>query len=116
MKIIRKFFAYLRLREAIKLADKAYLENNHRYFVIPSAGVSGNLVVLDRATFRGLKQEGYIDSTLSVRDLLHESFYYTPNANGKDALPLYGIKAKQESYYNFIEAVHKAKKARKKMK
>ena len=113
MKIIRRIFAYLRIREAMKLADKAFAENNHRYFVIPSSGISSKLIVLDRATFRHLKKDGYIESTLSVRDLLHDSFYYTPNDNGKDALPPYGVKAKRLSYYNYVEAVHMAKKARK---
>lgn len=115
MKIIRKFIAFLRLREASKKADLAFAENNHRYFVIPATN-SEKLIVLDRATFRGLKQERYIDSNLSVRDLLRESFYYTPNAGGKDALPEFGVKAKQLSYYNYVEAVHMAKKAQKKMR
>ena len=116
MKIIRRFIASLQLREAVKQADKAYQENNHRYFVMPSSGLDGKLIILDRNNFRGLKQKGYIDKNVSVKDLVRESFYYTPNAGGNDALPEYGIKVKAQSFFNWKEAIRLKKKHLKKMK
>lgn len=116
MKIIRKFIASFQLREAVKQADKAYQENNHRYFVMPSSGLNGKLIVLDRNNFRELKCKGYIDEGVSVRDLIRESFYYTPNANSRDALPEYGVKVKAELFFNWKETIRLKRKHLKKMK
>ena len=116
MNIFRKFFAMLQLREAVKKANNAYEANNHRYFVMPTADLSGKLVVLDRNNFRILKRKGYIDKNTYVRDLINECFYYTPLANGNDPIPEYGANVKAQSFLNWKHAVRQKKKQLKKAK
>ncbi len=48
MNIFKKIRASLRLREAVRQADKAHRENGQRYYVMPTSGVSGQLVIMDR--------------------------------------------------------------------
>lgn len=110
MKIIRKFIALYQLRKATKRAFMAYLKNNHRYFVMPSAGLDGELIILDRNNFCKLRDCGYIDKDISVRDLMNRSFFYTPKANGKDALPEFGAKAKTKSFLIWKERTRLKKK------
>lgn len=114
MKIIRIFLAKLQLREAVKKADNAYLKDNHRYFVMPTAGLDGKLIVLDRNNFRELKRKGYINKNTSVKDLIRESFYYTPNSGGNDALPDFGKRVKAKSFFNWKEAIRLKRKKLKK--
>lgn len=116
MNIFAKFFALLQFREAVKKANIAYETNNHRYYVMPTADYSGKLVVLDRNNFRILKRKGYINQDASVRNLIDECFYYTPNTGGCDALPEYGLQVKTESFLNWKKAVRQQKKRIKKNK
>ena len=48
MNIFKKIKASLRLREAVRKADKAHSENGQRYYVMPTSGTSGQLVIMDR--------------------------------------------------------------------
>ena len=75
MNIFKKIRASLRLREAVRQADKAHRENGQRYYVMPTSGVSGQLVIMDRNNFRKLKQKHYINHNTFVRDLEFECFY-----------------------------------------
>lgn len=116
MNIFRKFFAMLQLREAVKKANQAYQTNSHRYYVMPTADLSGKLVVIDRNNFRILKRKGYISPKTYVQDLINECFYYTPNAGGSDALPEYGAMVKAKSFLNWKDAIRQKKKHLKKNK
>ena len=65
MNIFKRIRASLRLHEAIRQAEKAHQENGGRYYVMPTSGVSGQLVIMDRNNFRKLKQKHYINYNTS---------------------------------------------------
>ncbi len=94
MNIFRQFFAYLRLREAVRKADAAWRASGSRHYVIPSAG--RKLLVMDRNNFRILKRKGYISKTAILSDALRECFYHTPHRDGSgrisEAMRLFKIK------------------------
>lgn len=110
MNIFKKFKASLRLREAVRQADKAHSENRQRYYVMPTSGTSGQLVIMDRNNFRKLKQKHYIKYGTFVRDLEVECFYCTPYRNGMGALSPKDIALKKKQYYSWLEAISKSKK------
>lgn len=110
MNIFKKIRASLRLREAVRQADKAHQENSGRYYVMPTTGTSGQLVIMDRNNFRKLKQKHYISYNTFVRDLEIECFYCTPYRSGMGALSTKDIALKKEQYYSWLEAVSKSKK------
>lgn len=111
MNIFRKFRAYLQLREAVHQADKAHAETGERYYVLPS--MDGKLVIMNRINFRKLKQKSYIDHKIKIADLVAESFYFTPYANGGSYITKDFLKRKAKSYYSWIEANHKIKRTTK---
>lgn len=51
MNIFKKIKATLRLNEAMRQADKAHNENGNRYYVMPTSGTSGQLIIMDRNNF-----------------------------------------------------------------
>lgn len=110
MNIFKKIKASLRLREAVRRADKAHIENGQRYYVMPTSGTSGQLVIMDRNNFRKLKQKHYINTHTSVRDLEVECFYSTPYRNGMGELPPDVIAKKRKQYYSWLEAIKTIKK------
>lgn len=110
MNIFKKIQASLRLREAVRQADKAHSENGQRYYVMPTSGTSGQLVIMDRNNFRKLKQKHYIKYSTFVRDLEIECFYCTPYRNGMGALSPKYIALKKKQYYSWLDAISKAKK------
>lgn len=116
MNIFRKIKAALCLREAIRQADEAHSKNGHRYYVMPTSGETGQLVIMDRDNFRKLKQKGYIGIRTFVSDLERECFYCTPYSNGSGELPADIIKQKRASYYSWLEVIRKIKKAKKEAK
>jgi hypothetical protein len=103
--------SYLRLREAIKKADKAHAKDGERYYVMPAAK-SNNLIIMDRFNFRKLKQKGYITPKAHVRDLVAECFYCTPYRNGDGKMPVSIRKLKVKSYFCWVEAQRKLAKAK----
>ena len=107
MNIFKKIRASLRLREAVRQADKAHRENGGRYYVMPTSGVSGQLVIMDRSNFRKLKQKHYINSNTFVNDLEKECFYCTPYRNGTGELHPDVIAKKRKQYYSWIETIAK---------
>lgn len=109
-----KFKASLRLREAVRKADKAHSENGQRYYVMPTSGTSGQLVIMDRENFRKLKQKGYINRNTFVNNLKQECFYCTPYRNGMGALSPEVIAIKRKNYINWLYSVEQLKKQKRK--
>lgn len=110
MNIFKKFKASLRLREAVRKADKAHSDNGQRYYVMPTSGTSGQLVIMDRNNFRKLKQKHYINYNTFVRDLEVECFYCTPYRNGAGELSAEAVALKKKQYFSWLEAITKSKK------
>lgn len=105
---------YLRLREAVKKADKAYLQHGYRYYVMPSE--SGRLIVMDKRNFRILKRKHYINHRVTVRDIVSESFYFTPYRNGTGYLDEKGRKIKTGQYFSWCRYIREKRKKEKKEK
>lgn len=80
MKMFKRFRASLRLREAIRQADKAHAITGERYYVMPATSRRGEtrLLIMDRRNFRKMKQKGYIIHDARIRHLERECFYCTP--------------------------------------
>ena len=115
MNIFRRFNASLRLREAIKMADKAHQKTGQRYYVMPSNGSGGKkLIVMDRYNFRRLKMKHYINRDARVFDLVRECFYCTAYANGDQFLSPADRRRKVAEYFAWVEADRKATKMRRK--
>lgn len=110
LNIFKRIRAALRLREAVRQADKAHRETGQRYYVMPTSGKTGQLVIMDRANFRKLKRKHYVNNSTFVRDLEVECFYCTPYRNGAGELPPDVIAKKRKQYYSWLEAIAKSKK------
>ena len=109
MHIIEKFLAYLRLKEAIRIADKAHEENGKRYYVLPN-GRTHKLIVTDRNNYRQLRHKGYYQNSAKMIDVKKASFYYTAHKNGegKSTDELFDLKRMQ--YYHWVESLNNAKR------
>lgn len=115
MNIFRKFKARLRLREAVKMADRAYRANGNRFYVMPVEGSFGRkLVVLDRNNFRIYKRKRYVGADAKVFDLIRECFYHTPYRGGVAGLSPGERKFKELQYLNWVESDRKVSRLRKK--
>lgn len=110
MNILKKIKASLRLCEAVRKADKAHSENGQRYYVMPTSGVSGQLVIMDRTNFRKLKQKRYVNHNTFVSDLERECFYCTPYRNGIGELHPDVVTLKRKQYYLWIDSLKKKNK------
>lgn len=111
MNIFRRFKASLRLREAIKMADKAHRQTGQRYYVMPQHHSDGQrLIVMDRYNFRRLKMKHYIHCDARVFDLVRECFYCTGYRDGNQVLSPYDRKKKVIQYFAWVEADRKATK------
>lgn len=114
MNIFQQFFAYLRLREAVRKADEAYQKTGKRHYVMPSFGGDRKLLVIDRSNFRILKRKGYITYKALVHDMMLESFYFTPHRDGSGWLTDKDRRRKVRQYFSWYTAEIKAAKERKK--
>lgn len=113
--MFRKFKARLRLREAVKMADRAHSADGNRYYVMPVEGSFGRkLVVLDRRNFRIYKRKRYVGPEAKVFDLLRECFYFTPYRLGDKAISPYERKLKEIQYLDWVESDRKTSRLRKK--
>ena len=112
---IHKFRDYLRYREAVKKADEAHAKDGDRYYVVPSNNMDGKilLLIMDRKNFRKLKQKGYINKDANIRDLVNESFYFTPYVNGDGYLDAEGRKLKLKLYFSYCKAQRELKNGKK---
>ncbi len=111
MNIFQQFFAYLRLREAVRKADMAYDRTGKRHYVLPGAGRS--LIVMDRSNFRILKRKGYIPQKVFTHDAMVESFYFTPHGDGSGRLSESDRKLKVRQYFLWYAAQLKKSKVNK---
>lgn len=109
MNIFKRFRAVLRLKEAVRQADKAHKETGERYYVMPN-GDSGKLIIMDRFNFRKLKQKRYVSPNVFVSDLERECFYCTPYRNGNGALPAEAVTMKRRQYMEFVAKNSKKKR------
>ena len=115
MNIFAKFKASLRLRHAIRLADKAHSQTGQRYYVMPQHGSRGKkLIVMDRYNFRRLKLKHYIHGDARVFDLVRECFYCTPYRDGNQYLAPADRKKKVLQYFAWVDADRRATKQRRK--
>ena len=97
MNLFQQFFAYLRLREAVRKADEAYRLTGKRHYVLP--GNDRRLVIMDRSNFRILKRKGYIYQNACTNDAMMESFYFTPHGDGSGILSESGRRHKVKQYF-----------------
>lgn len=104
----REFFAYLRLREAVRKANEAYRLTGRRHYVMPASGTQ--LLVMDRANFRILKRKGYITHKALVHDMMIESFYFTPHRDGSGWLSEKDRRIKVRKYFAWYTAEIKERK------
>lgn len=111
MNIFRKFFAYLRLREAVRMANHAHNEFGQRFYVMPQHGSGGKLLILDRKNFRLLKSKHYINSEARVVHLLNECFYYTPRRDEKGGITKEMCDIKTRQFFDWYEFDRKAYRA-----
>lgn len=109
MNIIEKFLAYLRLKEAIRIADKAHEENGKRYYVLPN-GRTHKLIVTDRNNYRQLRHKGYYNNNAKMIDVKKASFYYTAHKNGEGKSTDELIDLKRMQYYHWVESLNNAKR------
>lgn len=98
MNIFKKFKAYLRFREAIRQADKAYVNTNQRHYVLPTP--DGMLIIMNRKNFRELKRKGYIDRRAYVLGLENGCLYCTPYGNGTRGM---NNETREERFKRYIE-------------
>lgn len=110
MNIFQKFFASLRLWQAVNVANKSHKTNGHRYYVIPISRSNGKLIIMDRQNFRLLKQKNYIPSKAIIANLEQECFYCTPYANGDGGLTKLDIDYKYKQYLAWCKMAHKERK------
>ena len=104
MNIFQQFFAYLRLREAVRKADEAYRLHRRRFYVLPGA---------DRSNFRILKRKGYISLKAFTRDAVNESFYFTPFSDGSGSISETDRRHKVMQYFSWYADLLKEAKKRK---
>lgn len=105
LNIFQRLRASLRLREAIRKADKAHQLTGSRYYVMPTTGKSGQLIILDRFNFRRLKLKGYINRNTFVKDLENECFYCTPYGNKSKRLSPEVINFKRLRYFSWLTSL-----------
>lgn len=98
MNIFKKLKAYLRFREAIRQADKAYVNTNQRHYVLPTP--DGMLIIMNRKNFRELKRKGYIDRRAYVLGLEKGCLYCTPYGNGTRGM---NNETREERFKRYIE-------------
>lgn len=110
LNIFVKIKAALRLREAIRKAEKAHTATGNRYYVMPASGTSGKLIIMDRYNFRKLKHKHYINYNAKQMDLFLECFYCTSYNNGTGVLSPEMKSLKRKSYYSWVAAIRQLRK------
>lgn len=91
--------AFLRLRQAVILADEHYTANHIRYYVMPTA--DRKLLVMNRNDLKRLRQKHYIHHRVTTHDLVRECFYHTPHALGTGFLPPDLLAQKRAAYFRW---------------
>lgn len=91
--------ASMRLRYAVRLAERAHRKSGERYYVMPDH--RDRLIVMRRSGMRRLRRYGYMDSHVRMRDVKRECFYCTADRGGV-SLPQEVIVAKREMYLRYV--------------
>ena len=86
--------ASMRLRYAVRLAERAHRKSGERYYVMPDH--RDRLIVMRR-----LRRYGYMDSHVRMRDVMREGFYCTADRGGV-SLPPEVLAAKREMYLRYV--------------
>lgn len=107
MNFFKKIIATLRFNEAVRQATKAYKQDGNRYYVMPTTGDKGHLIIMNRYNFRKLKMKKYISQKATVRDLEQKCFYATPYKNGSGELSEQMAKQKKKAYFKWLEEISK---------
>ncbi len=100
MNIFKKFFYFLRFRQAVIMADKAHAKNNIRYFVIPDN--KGKLIITDRKNYRLLRRKKYIPGDQSYLLALNTCLYRTPDGSGRNGLSAESMQDRFRLYVDFL--------------
>lgn len=103
MNIFKKFKAFLRFREAMRQADKAFLQTNQRHYVLPTP--EGMLIIMNRKNFRELKRKGYINRKAYVLGLEKGCLYCTPYGNGTRGMSKETSKERFKRYLDILEDI-----------
>lgn len=108
MNIFNYIIALSKLEYAIHMANTAHGQDGQRYYILPDA--NDRLIILTRSSFRKLKKQGLIDRRANINDIVRESFYFTPHANGTGSLSPAAQKAKRKMYMQYIQFRRKQKR------
>lgn len=92
-------WASMRLRYAVRLAERAHRKSGERYYVMPDH--RDRLIVMRRSGMRRLRRYGYMDSHVRMRDVMRECFYCTADRGGV-SLPPEVVVAKREMYLRYV--------------
>lgn len=116
MNIFKQFYAFLRLKRAVDLAEKSAKKHHHRFYVLP--GVNGVLIVSDRKNFRGLRQKHWIRgaSKYTMSDVADKAFYYTAHGNGTGFMRSSEREEKVKEFYRWFESSRREYRAAQKAK
>ena len=105
----RRFFmlwkADRELRRAIKQADRLYLKNGRRYYVLPN--LRHELHVYCWADIKRMCRAGLFSNRATQKDFLFESFYHTPGQFGEGALSAQRRKQKRRAWLNYVAQVRR---------
>lgn len=73
------WLANIKWKYAVSKADKAHAQSvtKERYYVMPFG--RKRLIIMNRKQFRRLKDTHYMSRGARVKDLVKESFYFTPD-------------------------------------
>ncbi|MGN0875331.1 MAG: hypothetical protein ACI4OZ_09115 [Akkermansia sp.] len=108
MNIIQKLTALLQLHTAIRQADRAHAVTGQRYYVLPLQAPKPKLIVIDRTAFRKLRTKGSASPHAKIRDLIQESFYFTPYIYGQCRLTPAQSRQKRLNYLAWYASVKKS--------
>ena len=109
---IAHFRDYLKLREAIIMADEQHAKDGDCYYVIPS--LDGTLLIMDKKNFKRLKLKHYIPKDATIQHLRQECFYHTPYADGSYRLDAFNRKRLADNYYAWASSQRMKKRHDKK--
>ena len=106
-KRIKAFFILMKadreLRRVIKQADRLYLKNGGRYYVLPN--LRHELHAYCWADIKRMRRAGMFSNRATQRDFLFESFYHTPGQFGEGALTPQRRKQKRNAWLNYVAQV-----------
>jgi hypothetical protein len=77
------FYGYSHFKFAKQYADKRYVRNGLRHWVLPAGQGAEQLVVFNVVEKKLMKRQGHIGKHVTVKDLLKAAYYVTP-INGKN--------------------------------